>query len=49
MSKQTTRQRAQKLFELTCYRERLRETLNGQRRHMAEVDREIRRLVQERK
>lgn len=49
MSKPTQRMRAQKLFELTTYREKLRESLNDQRRHMAAVDREIRRLVQERK
>lgn len=49
MSRPTTRQRAQRLFELTTYREQLRETLNDQRRHLAAVDREIRRIVQERK
>lgn len=45
MSKPTKRQQAQKIMELVSYRERLRETLNDQRRHLAAVDREIRRLV----
>jgi hypothetical protein len=45
MSKPTQRQKQQRMFELVSYREKLREEMNSIRRHIAEADRQIRRLV----
>lgn len=45
MSKPTKRMQAQRLMELTIKREQARETLNDQRRFVASLDREIRKIA----